>query len=98
MIELRFGAGNPEGKLHTLGQAGKVLGVSAERTRQIEERALKRLSQRTDVMALREAAWPPYDPGHRPGRSRSRPARHGSRRRSRAPAPPEPTVGVAAVR
>src|SRR5215208_2126392 len=44
VIELRFGAG-PEGKLHTLGQAGKVLGVSAERTRQIEERALRRLSQ-----------------------------------------------------
>ena len=37
-------------------QAGRKLGVSTERARQIEERALKRLSQRTDVMALREAA------------------------------------------
>ena len=55
VIELRFGAG-PEGKLHTLGQAGKVLGVSAERTRQIEERALRRLSQNTDLSVLREAA------------------------------------------
>jgi RNA polymerase primary sigma factor len=55
VIELRFGAG-PEGKLHTLGQAGKVLGVSAERTRQIEERALRRLAQRADLIALREAA------------------------------------------
>jgi RNA polymerase primary sigma factor len=55
VIELRFGAG-PEGKLHTLGQAGKVLGVSAERTRQIEERALRRLSQNADLAALRDAA------------------------------------------
>ena len=55
VIELRFGAG-PEGKLHTLGQAGKVLGVSAERTRQIEERALRRLSQNTDLSVLRDAA------------------------------------------
>jgi RNA polymerase primary sigma factor len=55
VIELRFG-NNPEGKLHTLGQAGKVLGVSAERTRQIEERALRRLSQNADLAALREAA------------------------------------------
>ena len=55
VIELRFGA-NPEGKHHTLGQAGKVLGVSAERTRQIEERALRRLSQKPELVALREAA------------------------------------------
>jgi RNA polymerase primary sigma factor len=55
VIELRFGAG-PEGRLHTLGQAGKVLGVSAERTRQIEERALRRLAQRSELVALREAA------------------------------------------
>src|SRR5918996_4100517 len=55
VIELRFGA-NPEGKQHTLGQAGKVLGVSAERTRQIEERALRRLSQNADLAALRDAA------------------------------------------
>jgi RNA polymerase primary sigma factor len=55
VIELRFGAG-PEGKLHTLGQAGKVLGVSAERTRQIEERALRRLSQNADLSVLRDAA------------------------------------------
>src|SRR3712207_691991 len=55
VIELRFGAGE-EGKLHTLGQAGKVLGVSAERTRQIEERALRRLSQNTDLSVLRDVA------------------------------------------
>jgi RNA polymerase primary sigma factor len=51
---MRFGAGDQEPQ--TLSQAGRELGVSTERARQIEERALKRLSQRTDVMALREAA------------------------------------------
>jgi RNA polymerase primary sigma factor len=55
VIELRFGAG-PEGKMHTLGQAGKVLGVSAERTRQIEERALRKLSQNTELEMLRDVA------------------------------------------
>ena len=55
MFDLRFGA-NPEGNQHTLGQAGKVLGVSAERTRQIEERALRRLSTINELAALRDAA------------------------------------------
>ena len=34
----------------------RKLGVSTERARQIEERALKRLSQRPELLALREAA------------------------------------------
>ena len=55
VIELRFGR-NREGKAHTLGQAGKVLGVSAERTRQIEDAALRRLSANGDLNALRDAA------------------------------------------
>jgi RNA polymerase primary sigma factor len=55
VIELRFGR-NREGREHTLGQAGKVLGVSAERTRQIEERALRRLSTVGELAALRDAA------------------------------------------
>jgi RNA polymerase primary sigma factor len=55
VIELRFGTGR-DGKVHTLGQTGKVLGVSAERTRQIEERALRRLAQRGELAGLREAA------------------------------------------
>jgi RNA polymerase primary sigma factor len=54
VIEMRFGAGDQEPQ--TLSQAGRKLGVSTERARQIEERALRRLSKRTDVMALREAA------------------------------------------
>jgi RNA polymerase sigma factor (sigma-70 family) len=54
VIEMRFGAGDTEPQ--TLSQAGRKLGVSTERARQIEERALRRLSQRADLIALREAA------------------------------------------
>jgi RNA polymerase primary sigma factor len=54
VIEMRFGAGDQEPQ--TLSQAGKRLGVSTERARQIEERALRRLSQRPELQALREAA------------------------------------------
>ena len=54
VIEMRFGAGDEEPQ--TLSQAGKRLGVSTERARQIEERALRRLSQRPELMALRLAA------------------------------------------
>ncbi len=54
VIEMRFGAGDQEPQ--TLSQAGKKLGVSTERARQIEERALRRLSQRPELMAMREAA------------------------------------------
>jgi RNA polymerase primary sigma factor len=55
VIELRFG-NNAEGKQHTHGQAGKVLGISATRTRQIEERALRRLAENGDLDDLRDAA------------------------------------------
>src|SRR6476620_2262220 len=54
VIEMRFGAGDQEPQ--TLSQAGRKLGVSTERARQFEERALRRLSQRADLIALREAA------------------------------------------
>jgi RNA polymerase primary sigma factor len=54
VIEMRFGAGDQEPQ--TLSQAGRKLGVSTERARQIEERALRRLSQRPELLALREAA------------------------------------------
>jgi RNA polymerase primary sigma factor len=54
VIEMRFGAGDQEPK--TLSQAGRQLGVSTERARQIEERALRRLSQRPELIALRDAA------------------------------------------
>ncbi len=54
VIEMRFGAGDEEPQ--TLSQAGKRLGVSTERARQLEERALRRLSGRPDIQALRVAA------------------------------------------
>ena len=54
VIEMRFGAGDQEPQ--TLSQAGKKLGVSTERARQLEERALRQLSQRPELIALREAA------------------------------------------
>src|ERR1700745_3505170 len=54
VIEVPFGPGAREPQ--TLSQAGRKLGVSTERARQIEERALKRLSQRPELIALREAA------------------------------------------
>ena len=54
VIEMRFGAGDEEPQ--TLSQAGKRLGVSTERARQLEERALRRLSGRPDIQALRAVA------------------------------------------
>ena len=54
VIRLRFGTEDDEPK--TLVQAGKTLGITAERARQLEEQALRRLSRRADLAALREAA------------------------------------------
>jgi RNA polymerase primary sigma factor len=55
VIELRFGR-NREGKAHTLHQAGKVLGVSAHRTRELEASALRRLARNGELETLRDAA------------------------------------------
>ena len=55
VIELRFGR-NREGKAHTHQQASKVLGVSAARTRELEDQALRRLAEDGELEALREAA------------------------------------------
>jgi RNA polymerase primary sigma factor len=54
VIEMRFGAGDREPQ--TLSQAGRKVGVSSVRARLISVRALKRLSQRPELVALREAA------------------------------------------
>jgi RNA polymerase primary sigma factor len=54
VIEMRFGAGDHEPQ--TLSQAGKRLGLSTERARQLEQRALTRLSQRPELQGLRAAA------------------------------------------
>ncbi len=54
VIRLRFGTAEEEP--HTLTQAGRRLGITAERTRQLEEQALNRLARRPELAALREAA------------------------------------------
>jgi len=54
VVELRFGLG---GSAPTpLRETGERLGLSAERVRQIEERALERLSDEPELAALRDAA------------------------------------------
>jgi RNA polymerase primary sigma factor len=53
VIEMRFGIGYKEP--HTLSKAGRKIGVSTERACQIEERALKRLSQRPELIHLNNA-------------------------------------------
>ena len=54
VIELRYGTGNESP--HSLRQAGSRLGVSGERVRTLEERALRRLGERAELAALRDAA------------------------------------------
>jgi RNA polymerase primary sigma factor len=54
VIELRYGTGNEAP--HSLRQAGSKLGVSGERVRALEERALRRLGEREELAALRDAA------------------------------------------
>jgi RNA polymerase primary sigma factor len=54
VIRLRFGT--DQEAPHTLTQAGRRLGITAERTRQLEEQALNRLARRPELAALREAA------------------------------------------
>jgi RNA polymerase primary sigma factor len=61
VIEMRFGFGVREPV--TLSQAGRKIGVGAERARQIEEKALKRLSDRQELLDLNNAdKWEP--PAH----------------------------------
>ena len=54
VITLRFGTGREEPQ--TLTAIGKRLGFSAERASQLEQRALRKLAESTDLAALREAA------------------------------------------
>ena len=55
VLKMRYGLnGAPEPR--TLASIGRELGVSAERVRQIEERALQHLALRRELVALSEAA------------------------------------------
>jgi RNA polymerase primary sigma factor len=54
VITLRFGTGLDG--VHTVEQASRKLGIPASRTRDIEARALDRLSRQPEVAALREVA------------------------------------------
>src|SRR4051794_14798466 len=54
VVELRYGLRG--GAALSLRDAGKQLGISPERTRQIEEQALRRLADNDSLAALRDAA------------------------------------------
>jgi RNA polymerase primary sigma factor len=54
VIRLRFGLTGEDPQ--PLRETGRRLGLSAERVRQIESRALKRLAMRRELEALREVA------------------------------------------
>jgi RNA polymerase primary sigma factor len=55
VIELRFGR-RGDGAMHTLDDVGDAIGRSAERARQIEEQALRRLAANSRLAVLRPAA------------------------------------------
>ena len=54
IVELRYGIGGDQPQ--TLDQVAKLFGLTRERTRQIEEAALRKLSTLAEAQALRDAA------------------------------------------
>ena len=54
VLTLRYGLGGTEAV--ALRETGRRLGISAERVRQIEDRALRKLADRDELSALRDAA------------------------------------------
>lgn len=54
-MELDGNTYNPEeGKQYTLEEIGRIMGVSRERVRQIEEHSLRKLWRMLDIMSKRE--------------------------------------------
>jgi RNA polymerase primary sigma factor len=53
-VELRYGIGGEQPQ--TLDQVAKLFGLTRERTRQIEDAALRKLSTLADAQGLRDAA------------------------------------------
>ena len=54
ILELRFGLDGDQAQ--TLDQVAKLFGLTRERTRQIEEAALRKLSTLAEAQGLRDAA------------------------------------------
>ena len=55
MLQLRYGIAGGDGP-QPLTETGRRLGLSADRVRELERRALERLSLNREIDALREAA------------------------------------------
>ncbi len=55
VLQLRYGIAGGDGP-HPLTETGRRLGISADRVREVERRALERLSLNREIGALREAA------------------------------------------
>ena len=53
ILKMRFGIDMPNQETWTLHQIAKLFGISYERVRQIEARALKKLSDNPDMQELR---------------------------------------------
>jgi len=55
VLQMRYGIAGGDGP-HPLTETGRRLGISADRVREVERRALERLSLNREIEALREAA------------------------------------------
>ncbi|GEM_PF-4890462 len=61
IIRMRYGF-NPEGVIHTLEGIGLAFRISKERTRQIQDRALRKMKHRIEIEKEKEPVPPAEDP------------------------------------